>query len=62
MCICFISSGFGIASSIDDVVADEEGKTRKIKCGTEKGKHQCKNLRTACNLDNIIGIFSKTEK
>ena len=33
---CFISPGFGVASSVDDVVSDETGKTWKMKCATEK--------------------------
>lgn len=49
------SSGFGIPSIDDDSVTDEEGKKRKISCGTEKSKHKSKNHRTAgicyCHLN-----------
>ena len=44
------STGFGIPSIDDDTVMDEEGKKRRINCGTEKCKHKSKNHRTAGNL------------
>ena len=34
-------------------IEDEEGKKRKINCGTEKCKHKSKNHRTAGNLVKI---------
>lgn len=45
--IQIVSSGFGEESSEDNVVKDDGGGQRKIKCGTEKGKHKSKNHRTA---------------
>jgi hypothetical protein len=42
-----VSSGFGVESIEDSMIEDENGKKKKISCGTEKGKHKCKNNRTA---------------
>ncbi|CAB4004926.1 Hypothetical predicted protein [Paramuricea clavata] len=40
------SSGFAVADPADDQVVGEKG-VRILNCGTEKGKHKCKNRRTA---------------
>jgi len=41
------SSGFGVESSEDSMVAVDNGTKRRLICGTEKGRHKCKNYRTA---------------
>lgn len=41
------NSGFGVESSEDNMVAADDGTKRQLGCGTEKGKHKCKNHRTA---------------
>lgn len=41
------SSGFGIEHEEDTIVSNSDGTRRKLSCGTEKGKHKCKNHRTA---------------
>ena len=41
------SSGFGVETSEDNMVAVDNGTKRHLICGTEKGKHRCKNFRTA---------------
>ena len=51
---CTFSSGFGVESSKDNMVAFDDGTKRQLVCGTEKGKHKCKNHRTAGNSINIV--------
>lgn len=54
--------------SSEDNLVGEEGKTRKLVCGTEKGQHKCKNYRTAgtsvlyCNITTHMYVtgFVKT--
>lgn len=41
------SSGFGVESSEDNMVAVDDGTKWHLVCGTEKGRHKCKNYRTA---------------
>lgn len=45
--IKFCSCGFAIESAEDITISDQTGKKRTLSCGTEKGKHQSKNHRTA---------------
>jgi len=45
---CYMqSSGFGIEDVKDTIVNGNDGTKGKLSCGTEKGKHKCKNHRTA---------------
>ena len=41
-------------SSEDNMVAVGDGTKRRLVCGTEKGRHKCKNHRTAGNSNNMI--------
>lgn len=41
------SSGFAEENAEDSLGPQSTGTFHKIKCGTEKGKHKCKNFRTA---------------
>ncbi|KXJ21076.1 hypothetical protein AC249_AIPGENE27746 [Exaiptasia diaphana] len=44
----FESHGFAVENYHDNYVEDEDGsKLRSLICGTEKGKHKCKNAKTA---------------
>ena len=63
----------GVVSTEDDVVLDEKREKRKINCGTEKGKHNGKNHRTAgtttfktkvliINADNEKGLVHGFQK
>lgn len=47
------SSGFAIGTSDDSLVPDVTGIKRKLLCGTEKGRHKCKNYRTAGNYKKL---------
>ena len=40
------SSGFAVLTAEDKEI-EENGKTRSLGCGTEKGKHKCANRKTA---------------
>lgn len=44
-------------SSEDNMVAADDGTKRKLGCGTEKGKHKCKNHRTAGNSNNMMNAL-----
>ena len=44
------SSGFGVVETADNSIIDS-GSVKRLTCGTEKGRHRCKNDRTA-------GIYS----
>lgn len=41
------SSGFAIEVVEDNVIVDDRGQQRTMRCGTEKSKHRAKNHRTA---------------
>lgn len=44
----FCSHGFAVHHSDDNSVFDDDSKkVRVLVCGTEKGKHKCKNAKTA---------------
>ena len=51
--LCFLYDNplhlLGFVSTEDDVVMDEKQEKRKINCGTEKGKHESKNLNSRYN-------------
>ena len=49
------SVGFAVINS-DDNEIKEDGKAREIACGTEKGKHKCKNQKSAGNSFVCMGI------
>ncbi|XP_044181754.1 uncharacterized protein LOC114956987, partial [Acropora millepora] len=67
------SSGFAIENVDDCLVQDSSGKKRQLVCGTEKGKHKCKNYRTAgilvmerpcgivINVNELFGSESKSQ-
>ena len=46
-------SGFAVADPDDDQVDGGSG-VRTLSCGTEKGKHRCKNRRTAGSLCFLV--------
>ena len=55
----------GFVSTEDDVVKDQKREKRKIKCGTEKGKHKSKNHRTVGSTTfktKVLIINADTEK
>ena len=41
------SNGFAMESEEDNTIIEEDGKTRNLVCGTEKGRHVTKNNKTA---------------
>ena len=43
------SSGFGVEKLEDNIIKADDATKRKLICGTEKGRHKCKNYRTAGN-------------
>lgn len=54
------SHGFAVEKDEDNSVHDDDGaKTRLLVCGTEKGKHKCKNAKTAGIMKemNYIHIY-----
>lgn len=56
---CHYSSGFATEDNNDTAVTDTAGKPRKLICGTEKGKHKCKNNKTAGMFQNSKFIASE---
>lgn len=43
----FFCSGFAVEDTQDRVIPESNGAFHGLQCGTEKGKHKCKNFRTA---------------
>lgn len=50
------SDGFAVTNS-DDNETNEDGKARVIACGTEKGKHKCKNQKSAGAVTSVKIYF-----
>lgn len=44
-------------SDADNIISTNDGLKRKLVCGTEKGRHHCKNYRTAGMINYLIFIF-----
>lgn len=67
------NSGFGIESVEDSLISESDGNKWKLLCGTEKGRHTCKNSRTAgilvmerpcgvvVNIKELFGSESKSQ-
>ena len=56
----FFCSGFAVEDTQDRVIPESNGAFRGLQCGTQKGKHKCKNFRTAGNLIFVSQITCPT--